>query len=1363
MRVRMTVQENGFSARDVVLECEAGDLVGDVLHLLRAELRGGGAPLVDGLPLDPAQRVSTSPLKNGAVVTTEPSFARRPAASGAVLRVISGEDTDLAVPLRPGVPVRVGRGSEVDVDLADLDVSRLHCELRWDGRTARVADLGSRNHTFVSGREVKGEQVVGPDEYVQAGGTRLVVDRTGFRPAEVEDDGEGGLRVARAPRVRPRPWAGAQIDFPREPEPLQENDFPMLVPLLGTAALAVGALFISRHLGYVLISIAVGLIGTFGMRWWYKRSHRRQTAARLAAHEAKVEVRRTELQAAADEESAHLHATLPSTASLIAVGADRDHRLWQRQRLDDDWLHLRLGTTNRKTSARLRDEPAGCEIPVLTGAPLGLSLADQPALGVAGMPHQTIPVVNALLVQSAVLHGPDELRIAVIAPGVDDLGWARWLPHVKASSGELRAAWRAEQVEPLVGALLDLVQDRESTVAPQHVVVLVGASELLRVPGVTDLLDRGPEAGLRFLCVDGAAHQLPSVCRAVLDLAGGVLRRDRDDPLPFAPERVSRADAERVARSLAPLRVVGQRTGGALPEIVRSRDLIGKPDAEAVRAAWRLKPAETAVCVGVSSTGNFVLDIVRDGPHAVVVGTTHAGKSGFLVTLITGLAAVSTPEQLNFLFIDYKGGATVRRLSQLPHVVGVADNLSGDPTRVLAVLRAELERRQRQLRSANAENIAEYRAKASVNPALPPFPRLVVVVDELAELNARLDQAVDELISVARTGATLGVHLVLATQLPGDVAGKITGNVALRVCLRVEERAESTDIIGKPHAAAIGQHQRGRAFILRSSVLHEVQTAFSSSPVVESEAANTLLHPREWWQTDVPMRDGDVTSASRTDVDDLVEAIREAADGLTPPFATWVDPLPEVVGLDEILLTRHQLPIGVQEVLAEQAHRPLTLPLGTGHLAVVGAAQSGRTSALRAMAVGLMDTNSPDEVHLHVIDSYRGLAGALASAPHCGVAVDADQTWRVDRLLTRLEAEVDERLSLLARRGASSVAELWATGGDGPPHLVLLVDGPEVLMDDYDRTDRVLRLLRRGVAAGLTACVALRESEAKQKLLELCPHRLVLALTDDSRGGTVGLPSRRTTVGNPAGRGVWIEDRSEVQAPLLAGQSQRDVVIAAADAARARSTSMRSAPITVDPLPEDLSLDHPVMSAVDGRGHAVLGVAGDRLAAVGVDVLREHRTLLVAGPRRSGRSTAVCSIAISLARSGLRVVLVGGRKSPAYANAVAHGIDLVSAEDLPSDVDVVVVDDADLAADDAALVRAPVLVGAVDVERAGMAPYGNELMKRLVAARAGVLLSPPGGTTALGVKVPRPAGFSNPPGRAYLVLDGDMVLGQVPR
>lgn len=1362
MRVRMTVQENGFPARDVVLECEAGDLVADVLPLLRAELRDGATPLVDGLPLDPAQRVSTSPLKNGAILTTESSPARRLAASGAVLRVISGEDTDLAVPLRPGVSVRIGRGSEVDVGLADLDVSRRHCELRWDGQTAWVADLGSRNHTTVSGRRVEGEQVVGPDDYVQVGGTRLVVDRRGFHPAEVEDDGEGGLRVARAPRVRPRPWTGARIDFPREPEPLQEHQFPILVPLLGTAALAVGAFVLSRHVGYVLISIAVGLIGTFGMRWWYKRSHRRQTADRRAAHEAKVKARQVELQAAADEESAHLHATLPSTASLIAVGADRDHRLWQRQRLDDDWLHLRLGTTNRRTSALLRDEPAGFETPMLTGAPVGLSLAEQPALGVAGAPHQTVPVVNALLVQSAVLQGPDELRIAVIAPGADELGWARWLPHAKADSGELLAAWRAEQVEPLVGALLDLVQDREASVAPQHLVVLVGASELLRVPGVTDLLDRGPEAGLRFLCADGAAHQLPSACRAVLDLAGGVLRRDRDDPLPLTPERVSRADAERVARCLAPLRVVGQRSGGGLPEIVRSRDLIGTPDAEAVRAAWRLKPAETAVCVGVSSAGNFVLDIVRDGPHAVVVGTTHAGKSGFLVTLITGLAAASTPEQLNFLFIDYKGGATVRRLSRLPHVVGVADNLSGDPARVLAVLRAELERRQRQLREGNAENIAEYRAKASVNPELPPFPRLVVVVDELAELNSRLDKAVDELISVARTGATLGVHLVLATQLPGDVSARITGNVALRVCLRVEERAESTNIIGKPHAASIGQHQRGRAFVLRSGVLHEVQTAFSSSPVAESEAATTLLHPREWWQTDVPARDGGVTSVSRTDVDDLVEAIREAADGLAPPFATWVDPLPGTVGLDEIPLTRHRLPIGVQEVIAEQAHRPLTLPLGTGHLAVVGAAQSGRTSALRAMAVGLMGTNSPDEVHLHVIDSYRGLASALASAPHCGVAVDADETWRVDRLLTRLEAEVDERLSLLAGRGVSSVAELWAAGGDAPPHLVLLVDGPEVLMEDYDRTDRVLRLLRRGVAAGLTVCVALRESEARPKLLELCPHRLVLALTDDSRGGTVGLPSRRTTVGNPAGRGVWVGDLSDVQAPLLPGPSQRDVVIAAADAARTRWTSVRTAPITVDRLPADLSLDHPVLSAVDGRGRAVLGVAGDRLAAVEVDVL-EHRTLLVAGPRRSGRSTAVCSIAISLARTGRRVALVGGRKSPAYANAVAHGIDLVSTGDLPSDVDVVVVDDADLAADNAALAHAPLLIGAVDVERAGLAPYGNELMKRLVGARAGVLLSPPGGTTALGVKVPRPAGFSSPPGRAYLVLDGDMVLGQVPR
>lgn len=1362
MRVRMTVQENGFPSRDVVLECDAGDLVGDVLHLLRGELRNG-VPLIDGLPLDPVQRVSTSPLKNGAVVTTEPPLGRRSAASGAVLRVISGEDTDLAVPLRQGVPVRIGRRSEVDLDLADQDVSRLHCELRWDGEVARVSDLGSRNHTYVSGRRVTGEEIVGPDEYVQVGGTRFVVDRTGFRPAEVEDDGEGGLRVARAPRVRPRPWPGAEIDFPREPEPLQENQFPIVVLLLGTAVLAVGAFFLSRSLGYVLISIAVGLIGTFGMRWWYRSSHRKQTAARLTAHEDKVRARRVQLQVAADEESAHLHSSLPSSASLVAVGADRDHRLWQRQRLDDDWLHLRLGTANRRTSARLRDEPAGCEIPVLPGAPVGLSMAQHPAWGLAGAQHQTIPVVNALLVQAAVLHGPDELRIVVIAPGVEDLAWARWLPHVRSDSGELQAAWRAEQVEALALALLDMIQDREGAMASQHVVVLAGASELLRVPGITELLERGPDAGLRFLCVDSAAHLLPSACRAVLDLGGGVLRRDQDDPLPFAPERVSLTDAERVARSLAPLRVVGQRTGAGLPEIVRSRDLIGKPDAEAVRAAWRLDPADTAVCVGVGGTGNFMLDIVRHGPHAVVVGTTHAGKSEFLITLITGLAAASTPEQLNFLFIDYKGGATVQLMSQLPHVVGVADNLTGDPARVLAVLAAELERRQRQLAAAQAKNIADYRAKASVNPALAPFPRLVVMVDELAELNARMSDAAEQLISVARTGASLGVHLILATQLPGDVTGKITANAALRVCLRVLDRSESTEVIGKPHAASIRPHQKGRAFVLRGDVLHEVQTAFASSPAVESAAADKVLHPREWWQTDVPVSRADVTSVSRTDADDLITVITAAADGLTPPFATWLDPLPGLVGLDQIPLARHELPIGVQELLAEQVHRPLTTPLGTGHLAIVGAAQSGRTSALRAMAVGLVKTNSPDEVHLHVIDSYRGLAGALSWAPHCGVAVDAEETWRVDRLLTRLEAEVDERISLLAGRGASSVAELWAGGHDAPPHLVLLVDGSDVLMEDYDRSERVLRLLRRGVAAGLTACVALRESEAKPKLLELCPHRLVLALTDDSRGGTVGLPGKLRTVGNPAGRGVWVEDLSEVQAPLLTGQSQRDAVVAAVDAARARWTSVRSVPITVDRLPDDISVDHPVVSAMGGRGRAVLGVAGDTLAAVEADVLVEHRTLLVAGPRRSGRSTAVCSIAISLVRSGLRVALIGGRKSGAYANAVACGIDLVTAGDLPSDVDVVVVDDADLAADDASLVRAPVLIGAVDVERAGMAPYGNELLKRLVSARAGVLLSPPGGTTAIGTKVSRTAGFHGRPGRAYLVQDGDLVLGQVPR
>ena len=213
----------------------------------------------------------------------------------------------------------------------------------------------------------------------------------------------------------------------------------------------------------------------------------------------------------------------------------------------------------------------------------------------------------------------------------------------------------------------------------------------------------------------------------------------------------------------------------------------------------------TNVLVGSASDAGFVVDIARDGPHALIAGTTGSGKSEFLQTLVASLACANRPDELTFVLVDYKGGAAFGACEALPHTVGVVTDLDGRLVeRALASLRAELKRREATLAAAGAPNLEVFRAGGGA------LARLIIVVDEFASLAEELPDFVGGLVGIAQRGRSLGVHLVLATQRPeGVVNADIRANTNLRICLGVVRESESRDVIDAVDAARI---QSGNAW-----------------------------------------------------------------------------------------------------------------------------------------------------------------------------------------------------------------------------------------------------------------------------------------------------------------------------------------------------------------------------------------------------------------------------------------------------------------------------------------------------------------------------------------------------------------------
>ena len=641
------------------------------------------------------------------------------------------------------------------------------------------------------------------------------------------------------PAFRPR-RESREITWPDEPPRPAAHSLPLasaLVPLaMGGVLFAVTKS--ALMLLFILMSPVLAVTSTVTDRRSGKGRYREQMAAyRAALAGAEVDV-----AAAVQDEAIVRRSRHPDPAAVRATVSGPRRRLWERRRSDEDFLELRVGLATLPSNVqRSSASPYATDLDPLEVAavPCVVPLTETAVMGIAGAPTAAAGLARWLVGQAVSLSGPADLRLVVLAgesPGAEQRwGWTRWLPHV-APGGPGESAslgTTAATIETRTRELVELIDQRQRVRDshrsrlgelpwPSVLVVLDPAHDLRRVPGIDTVLQRGPSVGVVALCVEESPGYLPVECRAVVtaDRAGrGTLRRSgQSDVTDIALDHVDDEWTAVIGRRLAPLRDPEvQAIGGSIPASVRLVDLLGPPhlgahpDAATIGAGWRRAGRSTTAVVGAAIDGRFAIDLRADGPHGLVAGTTGAGKSEFLQTLVASLAVVNRPDALTFLLIDYKGGSAFRDCALLPHTVGVVTDLDGHLTeRALTSLSAELKRREALLARAGSKDIDDY---ITLGEPAGPMPRLVLVIDEFAGLVSELPEFVTGLVGIAQRGRSLGIHLILATQRPsGVVSPEIRANTNLRVALRVTSPAESVDIVDAPDAAMIATSTPGRAY-----------------------------------------------------------------------------------------------------------------------------------------------------------------------------------------------------------------------------------------------------------------------------------------------------------------------------------------------------------------------------------------------------------------------------------------------------------------------------------------------------------------------------------------------------------------------
>lgn len=634
------------------------------------------------------------------------------------------------------------------------------------------------------------------------------------------------------------------------PAKIEPNKTSLIMKLLPTVIMAVPTammrMTMSNNTTYAifgLVTMGAGICMTVISTIHEKKQLLMKNEQRKEQYEAYIARKTAEIEDARKEELQMLREIYRTPQQGTAAIQEFSTRLFDRNPGDVDFLQGYLGYGQQLArriithNARETIEPGDAlmQIPeelcekyrYIQDAPIVTDMYHSNAIGIVGENQRLYGMMTNLTIDICTRHSYRDVQLFYIINPEDSASskWLRWLPHVQNRElGVRNIVCSNESKVRLFEYLYSFMAQREqSKVTTPHVVVMVQRDDQIQSHSLSNYLSKANELGVTFVFFENFAECLPDVCDEIItldrDMAVGTLVRKSDNGVQwqFAYSMID-TTAQKAALRLAPIYCEEVSLEGSLPPGYSFFDCFGVSSAEELlsKERWGREDITKTLRapIGIDHRGELVyLDIHEkgDGPHGLVAGTTGSGKSEFLQSYMTALSLRYAPDEVAFLIIDFKGAGMANQLEKLPHLVGRITNIDGrEIQRSLRSVRAELQKRQKRFDACKVNQIDKYIQKYKAGEVTEPMPHLVIVVDEFAELKAAQPEFMDELISAARIGRSLGIHLVLATQKPsGQVSDQIWSNSRFRLCFKVQTKEDSNEMLKSPLAAEIREAGRG--------------------------------------------------------------------------------------------------------------------------------------------------------------------------------------------------------------------------------------------------------------------------------------------------------------------------------------------------------------------------------------------------------------------------------------------------------------------------------------------------------------------------------------------------------------------------
>jgi S-DNA-T family DNA segregation ATPase FtsK/SpoIIIE len=909
------------------------------------------------------------------------------------------------------------------------------------------------------------------------------------------------------------------LDPPAKPQKPKNNLFMRLLPSLGMLIIAgVMAFYGGMMIIMSAISGGMALLTTIMSIKEGNKEYKESSAERIEKYNAYIEKKKKEIEESREQEHIELEELFVNQNIEQERFATFSSNLFDRSREDDDYLCIRLGSgdvlsqreIDYKKQEKLEIEDDLQLIPEqlcdeyknVHNAPIVCDLKEINAMGVVGEAPYRMELMKNIVIDIVARQYFTDVKMVFVAEkeNKNQIQWLRYLPHVYNDTIGGRNIVCDDESKNLIFEFLYkelTIREQNKSFTENMIVFFYDEYGFKRHP-ISKFVDKAKELGITFIFFGNTLADIPQGCNYIVSIQNShnatlINTQNRSITSEFVYQNIHTTQAEKIVKFLAPVYTEEISLSGTLTKNISMFELLNILSVEDIDLKSRWNNSQVfksmAAPLGVSKTGVVSLDLhdKAHGPHGLVAGTTGSGKSEILQTYILAMATLYHPYEVAFLIIDFKGGGMVNQFKELPHLLGAITNIDGkEVNRSLKSIKAELQKRQRLFAEADVNHIDKYIRKYQTGEVEVPMPHLIIIVDEFAELKAEQPEFMKELISAARIGRSLGVHLILATQKPsGQVNEQIWSNSRFKLCLKVQSQEDSNEVLKSPLAAEIKEPGRAYLQVGNNEIFELFQSAYSGASEKMDDAGVkefTIVSLTESGKR-IPVyaqRKKKRCEGNATQLDAIVQYVAgycrrihlpKLSDICLPSLETCIDFT--VSERNRENPGNYNVEIGVYDNPENQYQGIYAVDLGSNNLIIIGSSQSGKTNVLQNIIRSLSTKYTPDEVNIYIIDFASMVLKNFEKLHHVGGVVCPTEDEKLKNLFKLLNSEIETRKEKLMSVGVSSFTAYKEAGGKELSLIVLLIDNLTVLKELYFQDDdELLSLCREGLTVGISIVIA---------------------------------------------------------------------------------------------------------------------------------------------------------------------------------------------------------------------------------------------------------------------------------------------------